>query len=87
MESSKKELRAKYKARSQLSENDIETMRLLPTSYLHFLFGRKRISTFFYPLQNKEVDTELILHLLSGKDKEIIISKADFNSLKMTHFL
>jgi 5-formyltetrahydrofolate cyclo-ligase len=27
------------------------------------------------------------LHLLSGKDKEIIISKADFNSLKMTHFL
>jgi 5-formyltetrahydrofolate cyclo-ligase len=37
----------------------------------------------FYPLHKKE-DTEL--HLLSGKDKEIIISKADFNSLKMTHF-
>jgi hypothetical protein len=47
----------------------IETMSLVSTSYLHFLFGEKRISTFFYPLQNKEVDTELILHLL-GKDKE-----------------
>jgi 5-formyltetrahydrofolate cyclo-ligase len=32
--------------------------------------------------RTKEVDTELILHLLSGKDKEIIISKADFDSLK-----
>jgi 5-formyltetrahydrofolate cyclo-ligase len=41
----------------------------------------------FLPItEQKEVDTELILHLLSGKDKEII-SKADFNSLKMTHFL
>jgi 5-formyltetrahydrofolate cyclo-ligase len=37
--------------------------------------------------EQKEVDTELILHLLSGKDKEIIISKADFDSRKMTHFL
>jgi 5-formyltetrahydrofolate cyclo-ligase len=30
----------------------------------------------FLPItEQKEVDTELILHLLSGKDKEIIISK------------
>jgi 5-formyltetrahydrofolate cyclo-ligase len=35
----------------------------------------------FLPItEQKEVDTELILHL-SGKDKEII-SKADFDSLK-----
>jgi 5-formyltetrahydrofolate cyclo-ligase len=42
----------------------------------------------FLPItEQKEVDTELILHLLSGKDKEIIISKADFDSRQMTHFL
>lgn len=28
-----------------------------------------------------------MLHLLSGKDKEIIISKTDFNTRNMTHFL
>jgi 5-formyltetrahydrofolate cyclo-ligase len=27
------------------------------------------------------------LHLLSGKDKEIIVSKSDFESRNMTHFL
>jgi hypothetical protein len=60
----------------------IETMSLAITNLLLTLpIWEKRISIFFYPLQKKEVDTELILHLL-GKDKEIIISKADFNSLK-----
>jgi hypothetical protein len=56
----------------------IETMSfILPTSYLHFLF-EKTYFQFFYPLEQKEVDTELILHLLLEKTE--IISKADFNS-------
>jgi 5-formyltetrahydrofolate cyclo-ligase len=59
----------------------IETMSLAITNSLHFLFGRKTYFHIFLPItEQKEVDTELILHLLSGKDKEIIIS--DFNSLK-----
>jgi 5-formyltetrahydrofolate cyclo-ligase len=33
------------------------------------------------------VNTECILHLLSGKDKEIVVSKSDFASRNMTHFL
>jgi 5-formyltetrahydrofolate cyclo-ligase len=83
---SSKRLRAKYKAlRSQLSENDVETMSLAITNLLHFLFGRNVFPHFSTHYRTK-VDTELILHLLSGKDK-VIISKADFNSLKMTHFL
>jgi 5-formyltetrahydrofolate cyclo-ligase len=34
-----------------------------------------------------EVDTEYILHILAGKDKDILISKSDFESRKMTHYL
>jgi 5-formyltetrahydrofolate cyclo-ligase len=44
---------------------------------LHCLFG-KTYFHIFLPITEQKVDTELILHLLSGKDKEIIISKADF---------
>jgi hypothetical protein len=47
----------------------IETMSLAITNLLLTLpIGRKRISTFFYPLE-QEVDTELILHLLSVRKK------------------
>ena len=42
----------------------------------------------FLPIEEqKEVNTEFILHLLSGKDKEIVISKSDFATREMTHFL
>jgi 5-formyltetrahydrofolate cyclo-ligase len=41
----------------------------------------------FLPItEQKEVDTELILHLLSGKQRNYHF-KADFDSRKMTHFL
>ncbi|MFZ4435391.1 MAG: 5-formyltetrahydrofolate cyclo-ligase [Flavobacterium psychrophilum] len=42
----------------------------------------------FLPIVNqREVNTEFILHLLAGKDKEILISKSDFTTREMTHFL
>jgi 5-formyltetrahydrofolate cyclo-ligase len=45
--------------------NLLLTLPIWEKTYFHFL-----------PItEQKEVDTELILHLLSGKDKEIIISK------------
>lgn len=34
-----------------------------------------------------EVDTQYILHILSGKDKEIVVSKSDFEARTMTHYL
>jgi 5-formyltetrahydrofolate cyclo-ligase len=27
------------------------------------------------------------MHILSGKDKEIVVSRSDFESVQMTHFL
>ena len=86
----KSEIRSKYKAlRKQLSENEIEEMSLAIANKLIALpCWEKTYFHIFLPItEHNEVNTEFILHLLSGKDKEIIISKTDFNTRNMTHFL
>ena len=58
--------------------NKVLTLPIWDKTYFHI----------FLPIaEHKEVNTEYILHLLSGKDKEIVISKTDFVSRNMTHFL
>lgn len=86
----KKELRLKSKTlRNALSENEIEEMSLaVANKILTLPIWEKTYFHIFLPItEQKEVNTEFILHLLSGKDKEIIVSKADFETRKMTHFL
>jgi 5-formyltetrahydrofolate cyclo-ligase len=86
----KTELRQKYKAlRNSLSENEIEEMSLaVANKILTLPIWEKTYFHIFLPItEQKEVNTEFILHLLSGKDKEIIVSKADFETRNMTHFL
>lgn len=90
METSKKELRLKYKTlRKQLSENDIEEKSLtIANKLLQLDIWNKNYFHVFLPIEShQEVDTELILHLLSGKDKEILISKSNFETREMTHYL
>ncbi|WP_413999621.1 5-formyltetrahydrofolate cyclo-ligase [Flavobacterium sp. W1B] len=90
METNKKELRLKYKTlRNQLSENELEEKSLaIANKLLTLPIWDKTYFHVFLPItEQKEVDTELILHLISGKDKETIISKADFETRDMTHFL
>lgn len=86
----KKELRTKYKTlRKQLSENDIEEMSLAISNQLLKLdiWDKNYFHIFLPIIEHQEVDTELILHLLSGKDKNILISKSNFETREMTHFL
>ncbi len=86
----KKELRSKYKElRKQLSEIEIEEKSLAITNNILKLplWDKTYFHVFLPILSQKEVNTEFILHLLSGKDKEIVISKCDLTSLKMNHFL
>lgn len=86
----KKELRQKYKAlRNQLSVEDLEEMSLaIANKVLTIPIWEKNYFHIFLSItEHKEVNTEFILHLLSGKDKEIIISKSDFETREMTHFL
>ncbi|MGL5111026.1 MAG: 5-formyltetrahydrofolate cyclo-ligase [Flavobacterium sp.] len=86
----KKELRLKYKAfRQALHENEIETMSLeIANQALSLPIWDKTYFHIFLPIEpQKEINTEFLLHILSGKDKEIILSKSDFDTRKMTHFL
>ena len=86
----KKELRSKYKSlRASLSDNEIEEKSLaIANKLLALPIWEKTYFHIFLPIiEQKEVDTEVVLHLLAGKDKEIIVSKSDFENRKMTHFL
>ena len=86
----KKELRIKYKAlRNQLSENDVEEMSLaIANKVLTLPIWEKTYFHIFLPIiEQKEVNTEFILHLLSGKDKETVVSKCDFETRHLVHFL
>jgi 5-formyltetrahydrofolate cyclo-ligase len=86
----KAELRIKYKQlRNALSKSDIEEMSLeVANQLLKMPIWEKTYFHVFLPiLEKQEVDTEFILHILSGKDKEIVVSKSDFDTLKMTHYL
>ncbi|RTZ09296.1 5-formyltetrahydrofolate cyclo-ligase [Flavobacterium sp. GSP6] len=83
-------LRKKYKAlRNSLSENEIEEKSLaIANKILTLPLWEQTYFHIFLPItEQKEINTEFILHILSGKDKEIIVSKADFATRKMTHFL
>ena len=44
--------------------------------------------TEYFSIQNKvEVDKTTIINILIGKDKEILISKSDFNNLSMKSYI
>jgi 5-formyltetrahydrofolate cyclo-ligase len=86
----KTELRTQYKAfRKNLSEVEIEEKSLaIANGVLALDIWNTTYFHVFLPIEEqKEVNTEFLLHLLSGKDKEIVISKSDFTTRKMTHFL
>ena len=86
----KKELRIKYKhLRNLLSDHDIEKMSLeIANQLVKMPIWEQYYFHIFLPIvEKKEVDTEFILHVLAGKDKEIVVSKSDFDCIEMTHFL
>ena len=86
----KSDLRIKYKElRAELSEDEIEEMSLaIANKLLTLPIWDKTYFHVFLPItEQKEVNTECILHVLSGKDKEIIVSKSDFKTKTMSHFL
>ena len=86
----KKELRIKYKQlRQDISDEDLENKSLeIANSVLALDIWTNNYFHVFLPIEEqKEVNTEYILHLLAGKDKNTIISKSDFDTRDMTHFL
>ncbi len=86
----KKELRKKYKELRQfLSAEEIEDKSLAIANQLLRLdiWDKLYYHLFLTIEEQKEINTEYILQILAGKDKEIVISKCNFETLSMTHFL
>lgn len=86
----KKELRIKYKElRQQLSQNEIEDKSLLVANKLLELpiWDKKYYHLFLTLEAQKEVHTDFILNILGGKDKEVVVSRSDFESMTMVHYL
>lgn len=86
----KKELRQKYKElRKHLSENEIEEWSLqIANQLIRLDIWQHSFYHLFLPIESqKEVNTEYILQVLAGNDKNIVLSKSDFSTREMTHFL
>lgn len=86
----KTELRSKYKElRKQLSLDDVERLsmeianRLLTLPIWNFSYYH----IFLSMNDKKEINTEYILHILQGKDKNIVVSKSNMDDGSMNHFL
>lgn len=86
----KPELRKKYKAlRNTLSTTQIDDLsmaianQLLKLPIWEFSFYH----IFLAIEEQKEINTDYILNILSGKDKNILIAKSNFKTGNMKHFL
>ena len=83
-------LRKNYKAlRKELSKETIEAASLsIANNLVPLAIWDKEIYHLFLPIENqKEINTEYILHILQGKDKQVVISKSNFDTREMTHYL
>jgi 5-formyltetrahydrofolate cyclo-ligase len=86
----KKELRRKYKTlRQGLSEGQRDEYSLAIANQLLKLDVWD--FTFFHIFlaieEQKEINTDYILNILAGKDKNIILSKSNFKDYTMAHYL
>lgn len=86
----KSTLRIKYKRlREELSQDSADEMSLeIANQALKLPIWNKTYYHLFLSISSKkEVDTDYLLHILQGKDKSVVISKADFSTGEMKHFL
>lgn len=86
----KEGLRKIYKIRrGELTRKNVEDLSLEISNKLLKLpiWAYSFYHVFLSIEEQHEVNTDYVLSILSGKDKNILISKSDFSTFKMTHFL
>jgi len=86
----KKELRSKYKKlRNDLSFDAIEdlSLQIANQSLKLPIWNYENYHIFLSIHEHKEVQTDYLLHILNGKDKNVIVSKSDFETRTMNHVL
>jgi 5-formyltetrahydrofolate cyclo-ligase len=84
------ELRLKYKMlRAELTSDKIEEKSLCVANQLINLpIWDFNFYHLFLPITKfNEVNTEYLMHVMQGKDKQIVVSKSNFASNSMQHFL
>lgn len=86
----KEALRDKYKSlRDDLSNDEIEDLSLdIANQALQLPIWNKSNYHLFLSITNKkEINTEYLLQILAGKDKNVILSKSNFKDGTLTNFL
>ena len=86
----KNKLRNKYQElRTHISSEEIESKSIeIANNLLKLPIWDYNFYHLFLTIsEKKEIDTEPILHILQGKDKNIVLSKADFNTGKLSNYL
>lgn len=86
----KQELRIHYKRkREKLTKNEIAEKSLaIANNALKLPIWERSFYHLFLSISKlKEVETEFLLHILNGKDKQIVVSKSDFETQNLKHFL
>ena len=86
----KSEIRKVHKSlRKDLTEAEIEDFSLEIANQLLGLpiWNYQYYHLFLSIIEQKEVNTDYILNILAGKDKHVILSKSNFSTLEMSHFL
>ena len=75
--------------RQELSENEVADLSLeIANKIVGMPIWENNYFHIFLPIREfNEIDTEFLLHVLSGKDKEIVLSKTDFETRRMVHYL
>lgn len=58
--------------------NQVLTLDIWHQVYFHLFLSIKK---------QKEINTEMIMHVLQGKDKEIVVSQSHFENFSLSHFL
>lgn len=83
-------LRKKYQSlRNDLNPEQIEELSLaIANQSLKLPIWNQTYYHLYLPIiHKKEVNTEYILQILQGKEKEVVLSKSDFNTNQLKHFL
>jgi len=86
----KLELRKKYKAIRQampLEATQDESLAIANKLLTLDIWNKTYFHIFLAMENQKEVHTDFILNILAGKDKEVIVSRSDFESCSMVHYL
>lgn len=86
----KAKVRSFYKTqRKELSSPQIEELSLqIANQCLLLPIWEKEFYHLFLPIEKQnEINTEFLLHILQGKDKNVVLAKSNFSDMTLQHIL